>query len=195
MTAAGPFDVTGMTSAAATAAATGRSINNDAGGDYVVATTSVGSGAIDTCYSFNAGTDFSALMAPGPFSATDATATGASGTTPFSLFDGSKFAVCIDSSQLVNNQFTFDQAWTYGATSLAALGIAEGSYAVADANTDVKLTVSAQRLGACCAAAGAATCQDYALETSCTTEWITEGTCSDYCEGMRFCCVCFAALD
>jgi hypothetical protein len=194
MTAAGSFDVTGMTSTpATTAAATGRSINDEAGGDYVVATTSVGSGAIDTCYSFNAGTDFSELMAPGPFSATDATATGASGTTPFSLFDGANFAVCIDSSQLVGNEFTFDQAWTYGATSLATLGIAEGSYAVTDANTGVKLTLSAQRFGACCAA-GAASCEDDVLSTSCTSEFVSEGTCSDYCVGRRFCCVVVSLL-
>jgi hypothetical protein len=193
MVATGPFDVTGMASAAATTAATGRSINDDAAGDYVVATTGVGSGTIDTCYRFSGTTDFSALSTPGPFSATDATATGASGTTPFSLFDGTKFAVCINSSQLVGSQFTFDQAWTYGATSLATLGIAEGSYAVTDAVSGVKLTVSAHRFGACCAA-GAASCQDDVLSTSCTSEFFSEGTCSDYCEGTRFCCLFVSLL-
>jgi hypothetical protein len=180
MTATGPFNVASMMPTPATAAATGRSTNDATGGDYIVATTGFAPG-IDTCYSFSDGTDFSALT-PGPFSATDATATGTTGTTPFSLFDGTEFAVCIASGQLTSNEITFDQAWTYGPTSLATLGITEGRYSVVDKASGATLTIAAERFGGCC---GTTSCGDDTAKAACTDTWSPD-TCAEFCVGMRF---------
>ena len=131
---------------------TGIENNNSAGDIDIMGGTSFG--PINTQFGFNAGTDASAIMAPGgPFTLSAFTVDTIAGSKSFTTYSGfsgglRQPGIGIVDSDIVTGEWTPDQNWTYAAgTSFASLGLNPGTYAVSDSVTGETITIQIGPVG------------------------------------------------
>lgn len=131
---------------------TGTENNNGVGDIDIMGGTSFG--GINIQFGFNAGTDASAIMAPGgPFAFSNFSGpsiTGSKSFTTYSGFSGGvrQPGVGIVASDIIAGQWTPNQNWTYAAgASFASQGLNPGTYAVSDSVTGETITIQVGATG------------------------------------------------
>lgn len=147
MTSSGTLDTTKLVSINGTGWGGVGIENNGSPGDIdIMGSTTFG--GVDTWFTFNAGTNASAITTPnGPFSLSNFNWSIDSGNNSFATyagFDQNSFripGIGVRSVDIAGGFWTPDQTWTNAGNSFASLGMNVGTYSVSDSRTGETITI------------------------------------------------------